>query len=50
MNLHSHCFVNRFLLTELILSGQMNVTLKKKYCALWTHADPSPKSTEMIQE
>lgn len=29
VNLHSHHFVNSFLLMELILSGQMNVTLTK---------------------
>lgn len=30
VNLHSHGFVNLFLLMELILSWQVNVVLKKK--------------------
>lgn len=55
--LNFHCapaqllFVNLFLLMGLILSGQMNVTLKKReHCVLWTHADPDLKVLNMRQE
>ena len=50
MNPHSHCSVNLFLLMELILSGQIDVTLKKRVFAVWTHVDHPPEELNLIQE
>ena len=35
---------------ELILSGQIDVTLKKRVFALWTHVDHPPEALNLIQE